>query len=737
LIAFAKEAAFVDNVRLIVTSPQDTLPLSSHTINATPAASAAAPQGSLALIGGRFEPDNDALFTALRKHCNGRIAICSMASGFPQDVGEETVEEFREQGFYAELVPIFFETREESAFDPRLIERLQAFGSVFFTGGDQSRIVGTLVQDGEETPALAVIRALYAQGGLIAGSSAGAAIMSGPMILSGTSLHAVSRGLGPEDDPDAFRLGRGLGFFQWGMVDQHFLQRGRIGRLLKAAQLSGEQLAFGIDENSALIVQGDRGEVVGETGLLFMDLRKARFDEGDVVLSGARISYLDDGDAIDLRRGKPLPAADKRRTRVNRSSFRRPAPVRRNAFASYGLHDLMLRLVEADPAYYSHDSANAFDALYGNQVTLTIERRPHSSRALRAVREGSIRYTALNFSLHMRRATLDVCPLNESTQILHPDPSPESRLVLLGNSPVNWSADALTSLREQLREPVGVLATASGEPTAMAERYLDWLSKENIRGELLPITLHNIERASRDRALLRTIDGMGSLLLTGGDQRRLTETLLHCAEATPVLHAIVSAYERGTPLIAAAASASALGARMITEGDSVAALRYGSSEDASFSGVVVERGIGLTQFGLIDQNFVRRHRLGRLLMACAEQHQRFGFGLCEGSGLVIGGTGREIAAIGSAGVLVVELDLDRVKLAPGLPDPTGIRIYILEAGQSASLDNLAADTAERSAAGAALLDESLRDLADDYGRAASGARGDFDRQRWQTAAAVH
>lgn len=55
---------------------------------------------------------------------------------------------------------------------------------------------------------------------------------------------------------------------------------------------------------------------------------------------------------------------------------------------------------------------------------------------------------------------------------------------------------------------------------------------------------------------------MGSLLFTGGDQRRLTETLLHCAEATPVLHEIVSAYERGSPLVAVAASASALAERM-------------------------------------------------------------------------------------------------------------------------------------------------------------------------------
>jgi cyanophycinase len=703
------------------------------------------PKGSLALIGGRFEADNHALFAALRQRCNGRIAICSMASGYPQEVGAETVDEFRAQGFYAELIPIFFENRSDSAFDPGLIDRLRAFGSVFFTGGDQSRITGTLVQQGQDTPALQAIREMYTEGGLVAGSSAGAAIMSGPMILGGSSLHAVSRGVdeapSAEDDYDSFRIGKGLGFFHWGMVDQHFLQRGRIGRLICAAELSGEKLAYGIDENSALIVQDDQGVVVGETGILFIDLRKASFDQDDYAVRGARISYLDDGDSIDLKRGAPMPASDKKRTRVVRASYRSPAPVRRNAFASYGLHDLVLRLIEADPRYYRRDSATAFDAGSGNQITLHVERKPRRSRALRAIRGGEIRYTALNFNLDIHRVTLDSCPLHESPQLLRPDPAPEARLVLLGNAPVTWPRTARDALRGELVEPVGVLATASGEPAAMAERYLDWLASENIQAELLPIALHNIERASRDRALLRSISHMGSLLLTGGDQRRLTEALLHCAEATPVLHHIVTAYERGTPLIAVSASATALGAQMIAEGDSVAALRYGSSEDASFSGVVVEGGIGLTRLGLIDQNFVRRRRLGRLLMACAQQQQRFGFGLCESSGMIVHGDQREIEAIGQYGVVIVELELERVRMAPRVPDPAGIRLYILEPGQRVSLENLAAATAERSMVASALLEEALDDMARDYRDALGSDAALFDTPRWlqtlQTSGAIH
>ncbi|MFK7829517.1 MAG: cyanophycinase [Congregibacter sp.] len=687
------------------------------------------------MIGGRFEADNHPLFDALRERCDGRIAICSMASGFPEEVGAETVEEFRAQGFYAELVPIFYEDRESSAFDTAMVQRLQAFGSVFFTGGDQSRIVDTLIQNGHETPALDAIREFYHAGGLVAGSSAGAAIMSGPMILGGTSLNAISRGVderqGAREDFDAFRMGRGLGFFTWGMVDQHFLARGRIGRLVRAAQLAGETFAFGVDENSALIVQNAHANVVGETGVLFIDLKKACFDRDDYVVRDALLSYLDDGDSIDLERGITLPANDKRRARVGRPAYRTPAPVRRHAFASYGLYDLMLRLVEADPRYYSQDTVSAFDALYGNQVTLHIERKARRSRALRATRNGEIRYTALKFSLDIICVSLDVCPLHETTQVLRLAPAPEASLLLLGDSPMNWDKQTRARLRDQLVEPVGILPTASGEPSAMAERYLIWLAKEGIAAEVLHIALHNIERAGRDRALLKRIDRMGSLLLTGGDQRRLTDALLHCAEATPVLHKIVTAYESGTPIVAVAGAAAALGPQMIAEGDSVAALRYGSSEDASFSGVVVERGLGLTRLGLIDQHFVRRHRLGRLLMACAERQQRFGFGLCEGSGMLVHGNEREVEAIGSTGVVIVELDIERVRLGPGTPDPAGIRLYILEPGHKTNLNNLASLTAHRSTTATAILEEALADMADDCRTALGDDSYNFDTPRWQ------
>ena len=106
------------------------------------------PTGPLMMIGGRLESDNQPLFEAMKAHCGGRIAVLAMASSVPLEVGQELVDDFHSYGFDAALLPVFWENRESSAHDPELVARLAEFGSVFFSGGDQSKIVGTLVQEG-------------------------------------------------------------------------------------------------------------------------------------------------------------------------------------------------------------------------------------------------------------------------------------------------------------------------------------------------------------------------------------------------------------------------------------------------------------------------------------------------------------------------------------------------------------------------------------------------------------
>src|SRR5205823_3507878 len=162
-------------------------------------------------------------------------------------------------------------------------------------GGDQSHLIGALRQNGADTPVFLAIQTLAARGGLIAGSSAGTAVMSKVSILGGTSLEAVVHGVAQSAAEPGLLLGAGLGFFAHGVVDQHFIQRGRIGRLLVAMASSGERYGFGVDENTALIVEGTQCRVIGEKGVIVLDATRASFDIANRRYDGFKVSYLDDG----------------------------------------------------------------------------------------------------------------------------------------------------------------------------------------------------------------------------------------------------------------------------------------------------------------------------------------------------------------------------------------------------------------------------------------------------------
>ena len=243
----------------------------------------------LAIIGGRFEADNRAVFEAMHELSGGRIAVLPTASGRAA----------RGRPGGTRLVPRATVSRARSCRStrttigprptiPAIVRMLDRFGSFYFTGGDQALIVKALIQDGVPTPALAAIRRCWLAGGLVSGSSAGAAIMSDPMITSGGSVEALVHPPAPEPHDTRLSLGAGLGFFPYGLVDQHFLQRGRLGRLVAALLETGWTRGFGIDENTAMVISDGRLRVLGETGLLYVDVSRATGRRERVALAGSR-----------------------------------------------------------------------------------------------------------------------------------------------------------------------------------------------------------------------------------------------------------------------------------------------------------------------------------------------------------------------------------------------------------------------------------------------------------------
>ena len=268
--------------------------------------------GAVVAIGGALRFDNDAVWSRLVDLAGGpgsRWLVIGLASSHPEQAAAQTAAVLRKHGARAE--PLLFGAGRQSAtraHDPAVVASIGRCAGVFFCGGAQERIVDVLNPAGLSTPVLEAIRAVPARAGVVAGTSAGAAVMSTTMFRDAQDPMAVLKGhLRPGKEID-----HGLGFVGPDLfVDQHFLRRGRIGRMLPMMAARGYALGLGVDENSAAIIRGDQVEVIGARGALLVDLAGASKDgRGEAFcLRGAKVSYLDRGDRYDMaaRRFDPSP----------------------------------------------------------------------------------------------------------------------------------------------------------------------------------------------------------------------------------------------------------------------------------------------------------------------------------------------------------------------------------------------------------------------------------------------
>jgi cyanophycinase len=270
-------------------------------------------------IGGALRTDNDAVWQRIVDEAGGpgaRFAVFATAAGNPERSAGLIVAALNRRGAAAEAIPIAPNLKgadlAKNLRDPELLAKVRAARGIFFSGGAQELIVDTLLPGGEPTEMLLAIRAVIAGGGVVAGTSAGAAVMSRMMFRDAQDNHLILKGqwrAGKEYD-------RGLGFVGPDLfVDQHFLKRGRIGRILPAMRALGFKRGLGVEENSAIVVKGDEVEVIGARGALLVDLSEATSDAVQPAfnLRGAVLSYLDHGDRHNLKTGLSTPAVHKLR----------------------------------------------------------------------------------------------------------------------------------------------------------------------------------------------------------------------------------------------------------------------------------------------------------------------------------------------------------------------------------------------------------------------------------------
>lgn len=237
------------------------------------------------------------------KLCGGKkanIVIIPTASNLP-DTGEKYIEIFNNIGV-AKAVSLPINERAETA-NKEYLEALQEADGIFITGGNQLRLSTIL---GGTTIAIN-IRRLNARGVHVAGTSAGAAIMPEHMIAGGST--------GTVPSGDGVNLAPGLGLTNDLLIDQHFSQRDRLGRLLTAISYNPFMMGVGIDEDTAIFIDPDHCfEVVGSGAVTIIDpvdlsyssMSRASKEEA-LSLLDLKLHILSKGCRFDIHERKPFP----------------------------------------------------------------------------------------------------------------------------------------------------------------------------------------------------------------------------------------------------------------------------------------------------------------------------------------------------------------------------------------------------------------------------------------------
>ncbi|MFB8789760.1 MAG: cyanophycinase [Potamolinea sp.] len=260
-------------------------------------------KGHLVIIGGAEDKEGDC--TILREFVRraggtkARIVVMTVATGLPEEVGRTYTEVFERLG--VESVKILDTARREDASDPKALETIEQATGVFFSGGDQSRIISNI----KDTELDAAIHKRYAEGIVVGGTSAGAAMMPDVMIIEGES----------QTNPrlEVVEMGPGMGFLPGVVIDQHFLQRGRLGRLLSAVIQQPVVLGLGIDENTAIVVNNNQFEVIGEGAVTVVDVAEITHTnygqilrDEDLAICGAKLHILPNGYRFDFASRNPI-----------------------------------------------------------------------------------------------------------------------------------------------------------------------------------------------------------------------------------------------------------------------------------------------------------------------------------------------------------------------------------------------------------------------------------------------
>ncbi|MGI8314353.1 cyanophycinase [Halobacillus mangrovi] len=576
----------------------------------------------------------------------------------------------------------------------KTVDQIKGLTGIWFVGGDQLKITETLLKkNGKQTKALEAIWDIYREGAVLAGTSAGAAIMSDVMITGGDSLGGFHQEFveedisNPEEEYVPVYIEKGLGFFQWGIVDQHFNERSRLGRLAATAlKYEKDQLAYGIDEDTAMVVHNQEKtvEIVGRSTVTVVDPSNARKDGQEINDLG--ISYLSAGDRYQFDEKKYIILDDKVTTKGYEYYNFEPLPAT-GVLSSYGTLPNYLSYSLVDNEAVNEVHSYLYDS-QGDGFQLTFN-QDEDTEGFWGYQDGQKdSYSLLHVNMHVEPIEIEF----EESDLLFNDyqkstftppnstfnPKSKGSLVMAGGALGSSNKEVYDAFIERAGEGAkyAIIPAASSSLKSSRAFMKDLVSygvdEANI--DILPLSNHDFKGTEEDEAswldnkndlkLAEKVLDYEGVWFVGGDQTDVTATLLNeDGSKSKVLENLWEIYESGAVLGGTSAGAAIMSDVMIAGGGSYDTLAkgftetYDSMSQQEGGPSYLEKGLGFFPYGIIDQHFDNKARLGRLIATTFAHGEdgEFSYGIDEDTAMIFDSNKQTIEVVGRSGVSVVDL----------------------------------------------------------------------------------
>lgn len=675
-------------------------------------------KGNLLIVGGGLGTSNKDVyekFIELAGGKNVRIGIIPSASSklkssndFKKDLASYGV-----KSEFVEILPIsdhdFSDTEEnemnwkDNVNNSKIVNQIKKLSAIWFVGGDQLRIVNTLRTNGKDSKALQAIWDIYRNGAVIGGTSAGAAIMSNTMITGGDSLGAL-KGFyqknidvrnGSEYEP--LTVQSGLGFFRNGIIDQHMNERARYARLaISAINYEKEgNFAYGVDEDTAMVVRNKEKiiEVIGRNGVAVINAngtkRIGESEKSDKpILKNIKISYLTAGDKIHYNTHTFEFAEGKYETR-GYEYYKFYARPNTGILTPYGRLKNYLAYSLIDNESMQTVKSYIYDK-EGKGFEIVFNKESDTNGYWKYVDGQKDDYSLENVSMNIIPKTFTFSSDQEETSDYQKSAFKATKnnvnekidgsLVITGGALGSSNSEVYKKLIElaggKEKAKVGIIPAASSKLTSSIDFRNDLIkqgvNKDSI--EILPVSNHDFKGTQEDESewngnknsteLVSKINNLNCIWFVGGDQTLITESLLNeNGSKSKVLEAIWKVYKNGAVIGGTSAGAAIMSNTMIAGGDSYGALRYGftesyvNMEQQEGGPVYLEQGLNFFQYGIIDQHFDNKARLGRLIATAYEKGEKnqLAYGVDEDTAMVVNNKDQRVDVVGRGGLTLIDL----------------------------------------------------------------------------------